>query len=298
MKSDAKCAKDGAIREGLFDGCCRTWREKRIGVDDDDGFVKGRVDAAIDLRGTEAFAGDHASAATHRDGDGVIGAPAVSHDHFGRARHTRGVDRRGDGRRLVERRNDHADGHCGDANVSVRMNAYILIGGRSRRMGVSKTDLFLDRVVAAASPVFDEIVAVQRFGGEAVAIRTIFEEPHQHEGAIFGVVRALHDVHERDLSQGFVLAVDYPMITADVLRYVCDRGGVPEWDGCLQPLCAVWDARALPRIEERMARGQLDLHGMVDREMIPESELRARFHGEPLRNVNTGDEWEAVRSNG
>jgi len=178
------------------------------------------------------------------------------------------------------------------------MHAYILIGGRSSRMGASKTELFLGRVLAAASPVFDEVVAVQRPGGEAVAIRTIFEEPHEQDGAVFGVARALRDVQERGFAEGFVLAVDYPMITADVLRHLCDRGGVPVWDGRPQMLCALWDVRALPRIEERIARGQFDLHGLVDREMIPEGELRARFDGEPLRNVNTPEEWEAVRSNG
>jgi molybdopterin-guanine dinucleotide biosynthesis protein A len=178
------------------------------------------------------------------------------------------------------------------------MNAYILIGGRSSRMGVSKTELFLGRILAAALPVFDEVVAVQRSGGEAVAIRTIFEEAHEQDGAVFGVARALRDVQECGLTQGFVLAVDYPMITADVLRYLRDRGGVPLWDGRPQMLCAVWDVRVLPRIEERIARGQFDLHGLVDREMIPEGELRARFDGEPLRNVNTPEEWEAVRSNG
>jgi len=183
------------------------------------------------------------------------------------------------------------------------MNAYILIGGRSRRMGVSKSELFLERIIAASTPVFEEIVAVQRSDGETATIRTIFEEPHEHEAAIFGVARALSDIRERGLTQGFVLAVDYPMITADVLRHLCERGGVPIWDGRPQPLCAVWDARALPHIDERIARGQFDLrqfnlHGVVDREMIPESELRARFDGEPLRNVNTPDEWEAVRSNG
>jgi molybdopterin-guanine dinucleotide biosynthesis protein A len=178
------------------------------------------------------------------------------------------------------------------------MNAYILIGGRSRRMGVSKTELFLERILAAALPVFDEVVAVQRSGGEAVVIRTIFEEPHEHDGAVFGVARALRDVQERGRTEGFVLAVDYPMITADVLRHLRDRGGVPVWDGRPQMLCAVWDVRTFPRIEERIARGQLDLHGLVDREMIPEGELRARFDGEPLRNVNTLEDWEAVRSNG
>lgn len=167
------------------------------------------------------------------------------------------------------------------------MNAYILIGGRSRRMGASKTELFLDRVVAAAVPVFEEVIAVQRPGGEEVSIRTIYEEPHEHDGAIFGLARALRDAQEK----AFVLAVDYPFLTSDVLRHLRDDGRVPLWDGRPQPLCAVWEAGALSLIEERIARGALDLHGLLDREMIPEAELRALFPGEPLRNVNTPEEW-------
>jgi molybdopterin-guanine dinucleotide biosynthesis protein A len=167
------------------------------------------------------------------------------------------------------------------------MNAYILVGGRSRRMGVSKTELFLDRIVAAALPMFDEVVAVQRFGGDPTSIRTIFEDAHEHDGAIFGLARALRDARDR----AFVLAVDYPFLTAEVLRHIRDDGRVPVWDGRPQPLCAVWHASAATRIEERIARGALDLHGLIDREMIPEAELRACFSGEPLRNVNTPEEW-------
>jgi molybdopterin-guanine dinucleotide biosynthesis protein A len=152
---------------------------------------------------------------------------------------------------------------------------------------VSKTELFLERVLAAARPVFDDLIAVQRAGGEWAGIRTIFEEPHEGEGAIFGLQRALADADERC----FVVAVDYPLLTSDVLRYVRDRGRVPVWDGRAQPLCAVWEKGALARIDARIARGALDLHGLIEQEMIPESELRALFEGEPLRNVNTPEEW-------
>lgn len=172
------------------------------------------------------------------------------------------------------------------------MNAYVLVGGRSRRMGTSKAALFLEAVVAAARPVFDEVVAVDRAGGaQAGGIRTIFEEEHEGEAPLFGVVRALEDAGGR----AFLLAVDYPLVTSDVLRFVRDRGGVPVWDGHPQPLCAVWDAALLPVLAERMARGALDLRGVMGREMIAEEELRSRFAGEPLRNVNTPEELEDAR---
>jgi molybdopterin-guanine dinucleotide biosynthesis protein A len=122
------------------------------------------------------------------------------------------------------------------------------------------------------------------------SIRTIFESPHDGEAPIFGVVRALEDAR----GPAFLLAVDYPRITSDALRFLRDRAGVPVWNGHPQMLCAVWDAADLPRILERIARGELDLRGLIGHEMIAEAELRARFAGEPLMNVNTPEELEGA----
>jgi len=58
----------------------------------------------------------------------------------------------------------------------------------------------------------------------------------------------------------------------------------------------VWDPQSLPRIAERIAAGALDLRGVMGQEMIAEAELRARFAGEPLRNVNTPEELEDAES--
>jgi molybdopterin-guanine dinucleotide biosynthesis protein A len=157
-------------------------------------------------------------------------------------------------------------------------------------MGVSKTALFLERIVAAARPVFDEVIAVQRCGGEVAAIRTIFEEPHEGDGAIFGVARALSDAN----GDAFLIAVDYPLVTSDVLRFLRDQRGVPEWNGQKQPLCAVWQPAALPRIEERIAARRYDLQPLAEQAIIAEALLRARFPGEPLMNVNTREELEAA----
>jgi molybdopterin-guanine dinucleotide biosynthesis protein A len=168
------------------------------------------------------------------------------------------------------------------------VNAYVLVGGRSSRMGFSKAELFLPYIAAAAGPVFDDVFAVEREGRKATPIATIFEEHHDAEGPVFGVVAALRHAQ----AECFVLAVDYPLVTTEVLRYLRDRRGVPECDGHPQPLCAVWRVEALPRLEARIAGGRYDLRGAIDQEMIPEAELRARFGGEVLMNVNTPEEWE------
>ena len=136
-------------------------------------------------------------------------------------------------------------------------------------MGQSKTALFFDRVAAAARPVFDAVIALDWIEGE--------------KAPIFGVARALRDAS----GQCFILAVDYPLITSDVLRFLRDRGGVPMWNGEPQLLCAVWDASLLPQIDARIAEGRFDLRGLNEQEIIAEAELRQRFDGEPLMNVNT-----------
>jgi molybdopterin-guanine dinucleotide biosynthesis protein A len=177
------------------------------------------------------------------------------------------------------------------------MNAYVLIGGESRRMGRSKPAMFLERIVAATRDAFDSVIAVQRAGGEAASlVPTIFEEPHDERAPIFGVLRALEDAADR----AFVLAADYPLITSDALGVIASRDGmlvVPVWDGEPQLLCAVYATSLTARIRARIANCQLDLRGLLDdpgSEIIAEHELRARLEGEPLRNVNTPEELEEI----
>ncbi len=185
------------------------------------------------------------------------------------------------------------------------MDCYLLVGGASRRMGRSKLDLpfggstFLDRVLAAARPVFERLIAVQRAGcPEVDSVPTLFEPPRESQAPLFGVWRALQDAKGRC----FILAIDYPLLTSDVLHYLAKRSVessaamvVPRWNGKLQMLCAGYSPSLLPRFEPRLAAGHLSLRGLSDDlEVVEEDELRARFRGEPLMNVNTPEELETA----
>ena len=160
-------------------------------------------------------------------------------------------------------------------------------------MGQSKAALFLDRVVAAAAPVFDRVIAVERHGGPSSRIETIFEDTHDFEAPVFGIARAL--VHAP--GPCFILAVDFPLIHSDVLSFLRSRFEksnasmlVPVWDGQPQVLCAAYRTCVGARIAERIETGQFDLQGLLDEidvELVDEPTMRARFSGEPLKNVNT-----------
>jgi len=189
------------------------------------------------------------------------------------------------------------------------MHAYLLAGGRSKRMGRSKPDLpfggstFLRIVVDAARPVFSAVFAVQRHGGPALpGVETIFETEHPDTAPIFGVARAIEHAGEKC----FVIAVDYPLITSDILRFLRDAFAkaqvetlVPMWRGRAQMLCAGYSAGMLPLIRARIEARRLDLRGLIEEAgglLVPEDNLRARFGGEPLMNVNTPAELEEAES--
>ncbi|HEX6160974.1 MAG TPA: hypothetical protein VF111_12460, partial [Thermoanaerobaculia bacterium] len=83
-------------------------------------------------------------------------------------------------------------------------------------------------------------------------------------------------------------------ITTEVLRYLKEDGRIPVWDGQPQPLCAVWEPRPIDPSRRSVTR----LIAEAGLEMIPEPELRARFAGQPLANVNTPEELEEAQRHG
>jgi len=173
------------------------------------------------------------------------------------------------------------------------VNCYVLTGGRSTRLGRSKAELFLRRIVAAASPVFDDVIAVQHDGDPWADIETIFDEQHAQQGPVFGVIRALE--HAR--GSCFILATDYPLITVESLRDLRSRfeqcGAhlfVPVWQGIPQVLCAGYSAELLPLIRRRAADGKLDLRGLIDETDAVTMEVS----GDMWLNVNTPADLQRV----
>jgi molybdopterin-guanine dinucleotide biosynthesis protein A len=173
-------------------------------------------------------------------------------------------------------------------------------------MGRSKAGLpfagttLLGHIVGIAWQAFPRVIAVQRPEGEPLReVETIFESPHDSEAPVFGVLRALQHARERC----FILAVDYPLITAEVLGFLRARFEqstsamvVPVWSGLAQVLCAGYSADLAPRIEQQISGGRLSLRSIAaGAEIIPEDDLRSRFPGEPLMNVNTPDDLQEAK---
>ncbi|HUO84481.1 MAG TPA: molybdenum cofactor guanylyltransferase [Thermoanaerobaculia bacterium] len=199
-----------------------------------------------------------------------------------------------------------ADGTIGS------MKVYLLAGGLSRRMGRPKAELelhgrsFIRRIVDACQPVFDEVVEVRRSGEMGSGLlRTVQEQPRP-DGSVaplFGIAGALEDsVEER----AWILAIDFPLVTTVLLAELRERfeGSaadllVPVWDGEPQLLCAGYRTTLLPEIAMRIDRRELRLRRLMEQcrtEVVTEQEIRSRFPGEPLMNVNTPEAFDRARA--
>ncbi len=172
----------------------------------------------------------------------------------------------------------------------------VLTGGRSTRMGRDKGLLPLSALrdgeaetgisvgetwSERAGALFEElglsfVLSVNAEQHEEYAHRfdadVLIEDDDQFasaHGPLRGILSVADRFPERDL---FVLACDLPCMTIDVMRRVVDAYHAPgEYEyfaynnpvgerGGIEPLCAVYTARALQRLRERYAGGANDEH--------------------------------------
>ena len=217
-----------------------------------------------------------------------------------------------------------------------RRGAIILAGGRSTRMGQDKASLafgtgtLLSRVVSIlASVPVDEIVIVARRG----QILPTVEPPARVRGTVQSgrdvgptreaIARAPVIVHAYDEIEGrgplgglapglealgapvaFASACDVPFLSDAFVHLMFDALGdadvaIPEAEGRLHPLGAVYRRAVLPHVHALLAADRLRPVFLLDRVRhvkVPEEMLRAVDpHLRSLANLNTPGEYEAAR---
>ena len=193
--------------------------------------------------------------------------------------------------------------------MKIPMPAAVLAGGASRRMGSAKAALpyggatLLAHQTGRLAELFAEVLVVckepPRF--ETGPARLLLDRTTD-QAPIHGLLRALEECADRC----FVLAVDVPAMSPAVIRAIGERGLqteaaalVPESDGLLQPLAAVWTRQALPLARARIEAGELSLRGLATAaraEIFPEREWRNLDpSGNSFANINTLEEYVAMR---
>jgi molybdopterin-guanine dinucleotide biosynthesis protein A len=196
-------------------------------------------------------------------------------------------------------------------SVSLRdCSAMVLAGGRSRRFGRDKADVLwrgrtlMAHVVARLRVLCQEVIAVSRREQEGTAWpvdRMVHDDSRAPEGPLRGTVSGLASCQT---PYAFVLSCDTPCLKPELLvalRHGIGRdehAAVPEWEGHLQPLVALYSLRALPRFRDHLESGERSpVRALVGLPYLRVSEQeceRIDPDGWSFRNVNTPQDLEAL----
>jgi molybdopterin-guanine dinucleotide biosynthesis protein A len=187
-------------------------------------------------------------------------------------------------------------------------SAIILAGGESRRMGRPKAWLefhgrpLLAHMVDLLAPRFDDIVVVAAPGQELpeTSARVLRDEA-PGRGPVAGLAVGLREVMH---PLAFVTAVDAPLLQLGIVDLLLreTRGAdaaVPEWEGMVHPLCAVYRrSKVLSVFEEQLRRGKLrvkDVLLLVKPRILSAPVVRAVDpEGLSFITMNFPDEYETV----
>jgi len=188
------------------------------------------------------------------------------------------------------------------------VTAFVLAGGKSRRMGADKAFLrwgdesLLDRELKLARAVAEEVRIVgdgKKFGGFGCVV---VEDIYRDRGPLGGIHAALTGSGSE---LNLMLAVDLPLMTPEFLTYLISQARkagaivtVPNAGGGLQPLCAVYrrEFAGIAEASLRAGKNKIDpLFAKVKTRVIEEEELvGAGFSPEMFRNVNTPEDLKAI----
>jgi molybdopterin-guanine dinucleotide biosynthesis protein A len=130
----------------------------------------------------------------------------------------------------------------------------------------------------------------------------VIEDAQSGLGPLSGLQAALHAT-QTDLN--LILSVDLPLMTAEFLVWLVQQArsgeqriSVPEAQGRLQPLCAIYRRQVLVIVDEALAKGDLKVTRLFHRtrtRIIGEHEIRAAgFDPSIFTNVNTPGEYESL----
>jgi molybdopterin-guanine dinucleotide biosynthesis protein A len=187
---------------------------------------------------------------------------------------------------------------------------FVLVGGRSGRMGRDKTLLSYRGQPMALWQAEKLLLVCGRaalVGKDPAPFRDapfpFVEDGAEPQAAAFGVAAALAWSPEET---NLILAADVPRLPEDFLAALLDVAEaihapaiVPVSSGHAQTLCAVWRKSALVPLLGRLAAGDYSLHGALTAlgaVLIPEEETARMSGGDPSNfyNVNTPEDYERL----
>lgn len=190
------------------------------------------------------------------------------------------------------------------------ISGVVLAGGRSERFGTDKAFLpicdepLVARVVRTLASLSDDLIVVTNtpapYAALALPVRLVGDE-QPGQGSLMGVYSGLRQARH---THALVVACDMPFLSQPLLRYMtalitCCDVVVPEVNGMLEPLHAIYGEGSLPPMARLLAGGErkiIRFFPEVRVRVVKECEID-RFDPDHLSflNVNTREDWDRIQ---
>ena len=187
------------------------------------------------------------------------------------------------------------------------MNAVILAGGKSSRMGTNKAFLklkgktFIELQIELLREMFDDIFisAVTSLEYEYLNL-PIFKDVYPGKGPLGGIYTSLIN---SDSFHIFMLACDMPFVGLELIKYLKDLTKefdvvIPKSERGLEPLHAFYSKNCIDPIKRELDDDNLRITSFFPHVNVKIVELdnlatSASFHNS-IKNLNTRDEYEGI----
>ena len=221
---------------------------------------------------------------------------------------------------MFERRradNDRRADWCGAVGVGSTSRAaggIVVCGGQSRRMGRPKAwlpcgdEFLLQRMVRLVGDVVSPVVVAGRRDQELPPLSAgveILYDRVENAGPLAGIAAGLEAVEDR-CAAAFICSCDHPLLRPQFIQGLIHRlgdapGVVPEHDGRIHPLVAVYRVTTLPLAREMLSGGERRATDFAERcgaTIVASSELvDVDLDLDSLKNVNDPETYaRAIRA--
>ncbi|MBL0051788.1 MAG: molybdenum cofactor guanylyltransferase [Bacteroidetes bacterium] len=186
------------------------------------------------------------------------------------------------------------------------MNAYVLAGGKSSRMGVDKGLILLNDkpmiqyVIEQLKPLCKNIFIVtnnseyKKLGFECI------EDEIKNIGPAGGIFSALNHTNTQ---HNLIVSCDMPFIRTKGIEYIMMHSldheiTIPVFENHLQPMCGVYNKNILDKWQSLILKDERKLQSMVKLFLLKQLELdyNILFDANFFKNINTPEELKDAKN--
>lgn len=156
-------------------------------------------------------------------------------------------------------------------NIQSTINAYILAGGKSSRMGTDKGLLLFNGkplvqwIIEQLFPVISNVVIVSNNHAYEQFGSLVIEDLIKDIGPAGGIHSALNHTPSEQI---FIVSCDMPFITTHAVKYMIQNSlnsqiALPLFHSKIQPLFGVYSRHCLPKWKQLIDQGSVKLQEMI-----------------------------------